>query len=270
MNNHIITTPASRIREAARASLAGRWQEAAIFMAVYYAVSTLVSQILGLFFSLSKEVLVMGQLVPVSLSYGSSIYSFLISGPIAFGSALFFLAFFRRQKTDVGMLFEGFSHFGRAFILMLLMSVKIFLWSMLFIIPGIIATLRYSQAFFVMVDHPDYSASECIDESKRLMLGNKGGFFYLNLTFLGWAILASIPGALLDRLATGGVLNIVLGFIVSIPLFFLDAYINTTMVVYYEMANDNLAIVAGRPEEYGTYTEMDEGDGQDRPPYDEL
>ena len=83
------------------------------------------------------------------------------------------LDFFRNKKTEITTLFEGFSYFGKAFVLLILMGVKIFLWTLLFIVPGIIAAFRYSQAFYVLIDHPEYSPNQCLKESSLMMKGNK-------------------------------------------------------------------------------------------------
>ena len=65
----------------------------------------------------------------------------------------------------------------------------VFLWSLLFIIPGIIAAIRYSQAFLIKLDDPDLSATECIDKSKEMMNGHKMDYFLLILSFIVWFIL---------------------------------------------------------------------------------
>ena len=60
-------------------------------------------------------------------------------------------------------------------------------------VPGIMATLRYSQAFFVLVENPSIGAVGAVNESIRLMKGHVGELFVLYLSFIGWAILATIP-----------------------------------------------------------------------------
>ena len=242
MENHIVMQSAAKIREVARAALVGRWKEIVIFMAIYYAITSVVSQILDLFFYTTRNILIMGQIYQGTIGYGSRIYIFLIAGPMAYGAAIYLLAFFRNKQKDYGMLFEGFSHFGKAFWLMLLMGIKIFLWSLLFVIPGIIASIRYSMAFYVLIDHPESRANECIEASKLLMLGNKGRYFYLQLTFFGWYLLDSIPGGIFDYLSDGFI-NILVMFVTSIPVFFVDAYLNMSNTVFYELSRDNLVIV---------------------------
>ena len=123
------------------------------------------------------------------------------------------------------------------------MSIKIFLWSLLFVIPGIIASIRYSQAFYVMVDHPEYSANQCLEESKRLMMGNKGRYFYLTLTFIGWYLLATMPSAIFTQVSGSGIGNVIFIIILNIPALFVDAYINMAYTAFYELATEKLVVV---------------------------
>jgi uncharacterized membrane protein len=176
------------------------------------------------------------------MPYGSLIYELFVSGPIAWGASKYFLDFFRTRKSDCTTLLEGFSCFSKAFALMLLMSVRIVLWSLLFIIPGIIASFRYSQAFYIMIDHPEYTPAQCLSESSRMMNGNKMKLFALQFSFIGWIILTSVPGTLY----TGGADNLVgiaITMALLIPSMILDAYLNLAMTLFYELASDNLIIL---------------------------
>ncbi len=67
------------------------------------------------------------------------------------------------------------------------------LWSLLFVIPGIIAAYRYSMALYVLIDNPELGALECLRRSKEMMRGNKFKLFVLELSFIGWILLATIP-----------------------------------------------------------------------------
>ncbi len=66
--------------------------------------------------------------------------------------------------SDYSLNFEGFSFFVKAFLLQLLIGIKVFLWTLLFIVPGIVAGYRYSQAFYILADNPDYSVTQCVEE----------------------------------------------------------------------------------------------------------
>ena len=72
----------------------------------------------------------------------------------------------------------------------IVVSIFVFLWTLLLIIPGIIKSISYSQTFFVLKDHPEYSITEAITESKKIMQGYKWKYFLLNLSFIGWGILS--------------------------------------------------------------------------------
>ena len=74
-------------------------------------------------------------------------------------------------------------------VLGLLETFLILLWSLLLIIPGVIKSYAYSMAYFVKIDNPNYTAKQALDESERLMKGNKMKLFLLDLSFIGWAFL---------------------------------------------------------------------------------
>ncbi len=95
-------------------------------------------------------------------------------------------------------LFACFKQFGRFVLAQLLMELFIFLWSMLLIIPGIIAAFAYSQTFYIMLDNPDISPREAIYRSRELMYGHKMEYFILGLSFFGWALLSGLTSGLLD------------------------------------------------------------------------
>ena len=90
-------------------------------------------------------------------------------------------------------LFDAFENFIRLLWLHILMNIFIFLWSLLLVVPGVVAAYRYSMAVYIMLDDPDKGALECIRESKRITYGHKGELFFLDLTFLGWYLLTIIP-----------------------------------------------------------------------------
>lgn len=75
----------------------------------------------------------------------------------------------------------------------ILTGIFIFLWSLLLIIPGIIAAYRYRMALYLLLDNPNMSVYQCIRESKRMMVGHKAELFVLDLSFLGWYILSAVP-----------------------------------------------------------------------------
>ncbi|NLV86876.1 MAG: DUF975 family protein [Clostridiales bacterium] len=97
------------------------------------------------------------------------------------------------KKASYGNLFDGFGIFFKVLWLHILMFFFIYLWSLLLIIPGIIASYRYRMALFIMLDNPDIGALECIRRSKQMMIGRKWELFVLDLSFLGWSLLTVLP-----------------------------------------------------------------------------
>lgn len=109
------------------------------------------------------------------------------------GYVFYCLCISRRISGGVGTIFDGFVYFPKYLGLSIVMGIFIFLWSLLFIIPGIIAAYRYRMAVYLMLDHPEMGILECLDQSKEMMYGHKLQLFVLDLSFLGWMLLSVIP-----------------------------------------------------------------------------
>ena len=109
------------------------------------------------------------------------------------GQVVFILNMVRGLQNSLWNLMDGFQSFLRIIGLRILMAIFVFLWSLLFVIPGIVAAYRYRLALYLLLDHPEMGVTECIRESKRLMRGHKAELFILDLSFIGWALLSVIP-----------------------------------------------------------------------------
>ncbi|MBE6034503.1 MAG: DUF975 family protein [Clostridiales bacterium] len=256
MNQNIVTETSRNIRAIARVSLQGKWKLAVIATAVYMIALVLPATILDVIFGGED-----------GISMLSGLYTFLVTGPFTVGYSLFCLNLFRRKDVEVAQVFYGFEKFLKAIGLYFVMCFFIFLWCLLFLIPGIIAAYRYSQAFLIMVDHPEYGIMQCLAESKRIMVGNKFKFFCMELSFIGWAFLASIPMvAITEAFAFAGPslagpslagFGSLLG---TIPYFWLTPYMCVAGVAFYELANGNLrpGVIEVDPIEYKEPLHMDE------------
>lgn len=119
----------------------------------------------------------------------------LISVLIGFGFTKYVLNVSRKQSAEMGNLFDGFAVFPRVIWLSIVRAALIFLWSLLFIVPGFIAAYKYSMATYLLLDHPDWTAIQCLQESKAIMDGHKSELFVLDLSLLGWYILGCIRPA---------------------------------------------------------------------------
>jgi uncharacterized membrane protein len=243
MDQHLIVLePAANIRARARAALTGNWQQAIIAMLIYFVFINLIPSVID---SLLGWTFMMPGDIPVTGS-PSWLYLLLVSGPFTLGLVAYFMGLFRHRETQPNRVFEGFDQFGKAFVLSLVMGIFIFLWALLFIIPGIIAAFRYSQAFYIMYDNPQLSAMECLNESKRIMAGNKAKIFTLSLSFIGWAILASLPSGIysamfIDLNEVPTLLDNLFMFAFSAGFLWVGAYYYTALLAFYELLKGNIS-----------------------------
>lgn len=121
----------------------------------------------------------------------NSIASLILSGPLMYGMiSVDQTVNYGSMFVPVSDLFTGFKKFGKTFIIHLLVSIFTFLWTLLFIIPGIIKSISYSMAMYVYHDNPTLSPKQCIDKSKVMMDGHKWDYFCLILSYIGWILLS--------------------------------------------------------------------------------
>lgn len=122
--------------------------------------------------------------------------TFILGGTVKLGYVQFLLKQHDGKDPEFRDLFSQFDRFGAGFAQQFLRNLYVALWSLLFVIPGIIKSLSYSMTPFIMADHPELSASEAIERSKELMDGHKTDLFILDLTFIGWYILCGLTANL--------------------------------------------------------------------------
>ncbi len=116
----------------------------------------------------------------------------LLGGVIQLGYVKFLLKQHDGKPLDWKDLFSEFDRFGTGFAQAFLRGLYVFLWSLLFIIPGIVKSFSYAMTPFILAEHPELSANEAITRSREMMDGHKGELFILRLTFIGWDILAGL------------------------------------------------------------------------------
>ena len=118
--------------------------------------------------------------------------SIIVTPAFALSTIRIYLMVVRGGTPEVKNCFDGFDDFFSAFKVTLLVGIYTFLWSLLFIIPGIVKGYSYSMAMYVLADNKGKSARECIAESKAMMEGHKMELFVLDLSFIGWYLLCSL------------------------------------------------------------------------------
>lgn len=182
----------SELRSTARYQLRGQWSLTILISVVFMIICGL----------------------PSDIPYAGSVISLVLAGPLTLGLISCFMKLVRKKSFKFENLFDGFKNFSSAFILQILVTLFVFLWALLFIIPGIIAAYRYSMSFYILYDNPNIGAMEALDLSKKIMIGNKWKLFCLHFSFIGWAILS--------------ILTLGIGFLWLVP------YMNTAVANFYE------------------------------------
>ena len=120
------------------------------------------------------------------------VVSLIVTPAFALSTVRIYLMVVRGGTPEVKDAFTGFDDFFSAFKATLLVGLYTFLWSLLFIVPGIIKSYSYSMSLFVLAENKGKSARECIAESKAMMEGHKMELFVLDLSFIGWYLLCSL------------------------------------------------------------------------------
>jgi uncharacterized membrane protein len=194
------------IKREARLLLRGNWGSAILVTILSYIIGEGVPIVIERITGGGKSS--QGQLI-------TTIVSFLLS-PIMIGCAWSFLELARSRSVSIEQILSpsaSFSDYLKSLGLILLIRIYSFLWTLLFIVPGIIKSLSYSQSYYLYKDHPDYTPNQLITESRRIMNGYKWNYFLLILSFIGGFILC--------------LLTLGIGLIWLIP------YVNTSLAVFY-------------------------------------
>ena len=121
---------------------------------------------------------------------GSVIVAVVVTPAFALSLVSVYIGVARGKDPLLEDAFGGFQNFFAAFKVQFFVGLFTFLWSLLFIIPGIIKSISYSMSMYVLSEDPTKPAFDCIDESVEMMQGKKMDYFLLILSFIGWALLS--------------------------------------------------------------------------------
>lgn len=121
-----------------------------------------------------------------------AIVQFVLGCIVTVGYARFNLDLVDGEEGTVQTLFRYFPQWKTMLVAGFLQGLYIVLWTLLFIIPGIIAVYRYAMTSYILAENPEMSAGEAIDRSEELMKGNKWRLFCLQFSFIGWSILCAL------------------------------------------------------------------------------
>lgn len=170
----------------ALSALRGNWANAL--------VATIILVALALFFSSNDAINSYYQRIVINpfIGYSLSFVSLFVLLPLAVGysNSMRVLLETGDNRLANNSFSLGFGNWLHVVWGMILSTIYIFLWTLLLIIPGLIKSYSYALTPYILVEHPEMSANEAIEESMRLMDGHKFDLFYLQLSFIGWAILS--------------------------------------------------------------------------------
>jgi uncharacterized membrane protein len=127
---------------------------------------------------------------------GELIATIIVTPAFALSTVQIFLSVTAGNKPEVMDVFGGFNDFWAAFKVSFLTGLYTFLWSLLFVVPGIIKSISYSMSMYILAENKGKSARECINESKAMTNGHKWDLFVLDLSFFGWALLVVLTAGI--------------------------------------------------------------------------
>ncbi len=194
-----------RLKADAKSALEGKWQTFSVCILIYSGINiflnahTLISELPELVSYFSDEALFdpsfttdihKSLFYDVLLPFFNLLYQALLLPHLSFSVSVIALNVIGHKEIKVSDIFNGFKNYNNVLLLYLLEALKVFLWSLLLIIPGIIKEISYSMSHFIMAESPDMSPSEVLKESEELMEGHKLDYFVLQLSFFGWNILS--------------------------------------------------------------------------------
>ena len=129
----------------------------------------------------------------IGLSISCSLISLFLGGVISVGLCKFLLDMTtKREEPRFENLFSQFTIYLKTLGLNILITLSVCIGTILFIVPGIIVGLMFSQSYYILSEDPSKSITQCIKESVDMMNGHKWDLFYLELTFIGWWLLTAI------------------------------------------------------------------------------
>lgn len=145
-------------------------------------------QLSGIWVNVSVGSLV--YLALMSVAGATSFLELIVYGPLTFGFYLFLACNIDTHVNNLNLLFKGFERFVDTLVAGLIMSIAVGLGLILLIVPGIIVSCGLALTFFIMVDDPNISGTEALNQSWNMMRGHKWEIFCLWCRFLGWILLS--------------------------------------------------------------------------------
>lgn len=217
-------------RSRARAALKGKYWGAFVACLIIGLIASIGSGATTMMNSLSEilelvqqegvemdEIMTMGMAVIGGAAITSGIIGFILSllvnNPLTIGSCHYFINN-ANGKATLGDILRGFkASYGRNILVMFLIGLKTTLWTLLFVIPGVIKSFEYAIIPYLLADNPEMTNKEAFATARKLMMGNKWRLFKLGFSFIGWFLLCILT--------------------LGIGVFFLNPYIEAAYAEFY-------------------------------------
>ena len=228
-------------KQEARRALRGNWQPALVvtfFSGVFLTLSSVLQALwvpdpvvyasYGLLDRFWQELAAVSQAEWAGLIV-VNLLALLLSPALMLGCNRYFLSLLGGRDSGVreGLL-GRMRIWPKALWLYVQMGVRIFLWSLLLVVPGVLAAIRYSMAPYFMAQDPSISASEAIEKSKHAMKEMKLAYFSLIISFIGWSLLANVAQMLL--MSFGVVIALVAAQFMKVAI---SAYMNAACASFF-------------------------------------
>lgn len=185
----------SKYKEQAKLQLSGNVMTILGCTVIMSIATFVISLVLGIIIGLVVSAFDDGAAAFVVGLFGNmttSLITTLVSGCLTVGLMNIYLNLSQDEGIDFSMLFAHLGNFVGCGLLIFFMNLFIQLWSLLFVIPGLIAAFSYSMAVYVYIENPDMSPLEALKRSKQIMNGHKMDLLMLNLSFILWHLLGMV------------------------------------------------------------------------------
>ena len=144
--------------------------------------------------SITSVITVENEFVALAITIGGGVLSFIMQ----IGLVKYMINFITDKQNEIEVLFSKFKDWKQATVVYLHQFINVFLWTLLFIIPGIIKGYAYSLVTYILADNSKISSKEVLKLSEEMMNGHKMQLFTLELSFVGWHLLAILTLGILE------------------------------------------------------------------------
>ena len=128
--------------------------------------------------------------------------------PLLIGYTMFNIRAFRGAKPTFETLFVGFSQYSQALVVFWLRALRVFLWMLLLIVPGIVKYYGYYMAPYLAADYPNLTPAGALELSERITKGRRMEIFIMEISFIGWMMLSGLTFGILQFVFVGPYMNL--------------------------------------------------------------